>query len=374
MRSMAIERRRFLGATLAGLLWPPALAQTEPTPRPLYLSARKSADGRFHVSGFSPAGLQHFDLPLPGRGHSFAVRTDSPMAVHFARRPGRFARVLDLRAGEAALDIETPADRHFYGHGAFSPDGSLLYATENDYAAGRGVIGVYDARTGFRRIGELPSHGIGPHDVRLLSDGNTLAVANGGIATRPDLPRVKLNLPTMAPSLVYIDRRDGSLLEEVMLPRRLHRLSIRHLAVGEGDLVALAMQYEGPASDSVPLVGLHRRGGPPTLLEAPPAVQRRMKQYCGSASFDADGRVLGISAPRGNRLVFWDGRDGRFLSSAVLADGCGIAQADGVGRFLASSGRGGLVAVDAYNGEVEPMRDGFSEQGLWDNHLLVSLT
>ena len=83
---------------------------------------------------------------------------------------------------------------------------------------------------------------------RLLSDGETLVVANGGLATHPDLNRAKRNLPTMAPSLCTIDRRDGALLQELRLDPALHQLSIRHLAVGPADTVALAMQYEGAAA------------------------------------------------------------------------------------------------------------------------------
>jgi hypothetical protein len=56
------------------------------------------------------------------------------------------------------------------------------------------VIGVRDASAGYRHIGELPSHGIGPHDLALLSDERTLVVANGGIRTHPDRRREELNL------------------------------------------------------------------------------------------------------------------------------------------------------------------------------------
>ena len=200
----------------------------------------------------------------------------------------------------------------------------------------------------------------------------TLAAANGGIATRPDLPRVKLNLPTMAPSLAYLDRRDGRLLEEVRLAPELHQLSIRHLAVGAGDRVAIAMQYEGPFGDTVPLVALHRRGRKPLLLDAPNAVLRRMKQYCGSAAFDRTGRVLAVSAPRGNRLAFWDAEEGQFLSSVELADGCGIAPAKAPGQFLASSGQGGVVLVDADSGKAHPLASEFLDASQWDNHLIAA--
>ena len=59
-------------------------------------------------------------------------------------------------------------DRHFFGHGAFSADGRLLYATENDYERARGMIGVRDATDGYRQIGEFPAHGMEPHDIALL--------------------------------------------------------------------------------------------------------------------------------------------------------------------------------------------------------------
>ena len=200
---MAINRRdtlRLLAGGVVGSLLPlSSSVEAAASGARRYLSARADTAGGYRVSGFSASGTLLFDLPLPGRGHSFAVRPGGHTAVHFARRPGRFALVVDLVRGAVDRRLETPADRHFYGHGVFSLDGRLLYATENDFSGERGVIGVYDANADYRRIGELESHGIGPHDIHLLSDGETLVVANGGIATRPDLPRVKTCRPWRPP-------------------------------------------------------------------------------------------------------------------------------------------------------------------------------
>ena len=102
----------------------------------------------------------------------------------------------------APLTIASVAGRHFFGHGVFSPDGALLYATENDFENAAGMIGIYDARANFERIGEFPTHGVGPHELLLLDDGRTIAIANGGIETHPDFGRAKLNIPTMKPSFV----------------------------------------------------------------------------------------------------------------------------------------------------------------------------
>ena len=83
----------------------------------------------------------------------------------------------------------------------FSPDGALLYATENDFDNAAGMVGIYDARAVSSAIGEFPTHGVGPHELLLLDDGATLAIANGGIETHPDFGRAKLNIATMKPSL-----------------------------------------------------------------------------------------------------------------------------------------------------------------------------
>ena len=373
MRSTAIDRRhalRLLAGGLATPFWGAAAGAGKGRVR--YLSAGAVAAGGYRVSGFSEFGEALLDNALPGRGHAFAVRPDGRLAVHFARRPGEFALVLDIDRGAVLQAFEPPGHRRFQGHGTFEPSGQLLYATENDFDAGRGVVGIYDARNDFKRLGELPSRGVGPHDIRMLPDGRTLAVANGGIHTHPDYPRAKLNLPAMEPSLCFIDRETGDLHQQMRLGGDLRLLSIRHLAVGREGRVAVAMQYEGPRGDRVPLVALCRAGGPLRLLEAPPAVLRAMKQYCGDVCFDRTGRTFAVSAPRGNLVTIWDGTDGRFLHSSPLADCCGLAPGKGTGEFLVSSGQGGVFALDLGARGVRPFPTGFPEARRWDNHLTVA--
>ena len=337
----------------------------------MYLAARKDAAGLCRVSGFSPEGALCLDLPLPARGHAFALHPRRPVAVCFARRPGTFAVAIDLLRGSPVARFGSPPDRHFYGHGTYAAGGRLLYASENDFARGRGVIGVYSAGDGYRRAGELPAHGVGPHEVALLSDRETLVVANGGIATHPDAPGVKLNLPTMAPALVYVERRGGRLVERAGLPRGLRRLSIRHLCVAGDDRVAVAMQYEGPRGDVVPLVGMHRRGGPLVLFDAPEPVLRGMRHYCGGVAFDASGQVVAASAPRAGAITLWDACRGRYLGSVPVADGSGVAPTGVAGRFLATSGRGGAVLLDA-GGRWRAIGAAEVAGSRWDNHLAAA--
>jgi uncharacterized protein len=169
---------------------------------------------------------------------------------------------------------------------------------------GRGVVGSYDPARDYRRVGELPTHGIGPHEMTTLQDGRTLVVANGGYVTSPDAPGVKIGRDRMRPSLVLVDARDGRLLVEGRLPEPLWRLSLRHLAIGRNDVIAVAAQDEGDVSDRLPLAAVWRDQGGLTLLDAGPRVTGRMRGYCGDAAVDPSGALFGVSCPRGGLAVF----------------------------------------------------------------------
>lgn len=375
---MAIDRRAALAA-LAGLtafghapgVFGGAFGGATPAPRRRrYASARRRADGSFSLAQLDAAGRLFAEWDLPARAHAIVAHPDGAGAVVLARRPDRFG--VAIGPSRPPQPFDSGGRRHFYGHGAFSSDGRLLYTSENDFEAGRGMIGLRDAAQGYRKIGEWPSDGIGPHELCRLPGRHVLAIANGGIATHPDHGRAKLNLDAMAPALVYQDARTGETLRTLALPRAFHQLSLRHLAVGAGGMLALAGQYEGPASDLLPLVALHRRGEPGLrFLTAPDGVWQAMNHYCGSAAFDRLGRVLAISAPRGNVIAFWMAAEDRFLGTRSLTDVCGVAADGSDGGFLVTTGLGAVVRINPLAGTrrllVPPRRDGTA----WDNHLLA---
>ncbi len=340
---------------------------------PLYVGCRADAEGRYFTSGFRADGRTVFDVELSGRGHAISFRPGTAHCIVYARRPGRFAVVLDAGEGVALHRLDAAPGRHFYGHGAFSPDGRLLLTTENDYEAGRGVIGVRDAQDGYRQIGELPSGGIGPHEATLMPDGKTLAVANGGIRTHPDYDRLELNLDTMTPSLAFLELASGRLAGEIRLAERLHQLSIRHVAVNAAGLIGLAMQYAGSKRDQVPLIGLHDGRGGIRLLEAPAGIVRRMRHYTGAIAFDASGGLLAVSSPRGNLFTFWAAGTGKLVHQVELADGCGVTAAAAPGVFIVSDGRGEVLRVEPRAGRQSPIPLADRLVTPWDNHLATAL-
>lgn len=363
---MQLDRRTLLvglAGTVTALTVPQAVAAAFAAER--YAAARKDDRGNYSAALFDLERGDIRSVTLPGRGHDVAVRPGSSEWVAFARRPGRFGVAVPMDGREPVWFSAKPG-RHFFGHGVFSADGRLLYTTENDYGRGQGVIGVRDADAAYKQIGELAGHGVGPHDVAMLSDGRTAVVANGGIRTHPDRRREELNLATMEPSLVYVDIETGDLLEEERLAPELHQLSIRHLAVAQNDTVVFGCQYRGPEEDLPPLIGFHGRGEPPVIVPAPDTTQAALENYIGSITADASGAIVAASAPKAGLITYWDVPTRRFLGTCALGDGCGLAPTHHSARFLLTSGSG-VLATGGAAGIAERRFSGFH----WDNHAVL---
>jgi hypothetical protein len=346
-------RRAFLAglacASLPRLSWADAGS-------PAYLAAGKVSDDAFVLHGISAAGQSLFQIDLPARGHAAAAHPQRPEAVAFARRPGTFALVLNCVTGTVSHRLTPPDDRQFNGHGAFSPDGSLLMTSEVIADGSQGRVGLWDAAT-YTRIGEWATGGIGPHDMKRLADGR-LVIANGGIQTDPK-DRTKLNIDTMRPNLTLLSPK-GEMLDQVALDDGLHQNSIRHLALS-GDDIAFAMQWEGDKAEAVPQLGLWRPGSAPRLCPPAQSDAFAMQGYAGSIA--ASGGQIALTSPVGGVLmVFTD--QGAPLATLHRADVCGVAPA--ATGFLATDGQGAVWSCTPAG--MEPLSH---QTTAWDNHLIA---
>lgn len=349
----------------------PSILAKQPETRDLFFSAQGVGQKSYGFAAY-PSNLPAGET-TGFRGHGASQNPTEPhKVVLFARRPGTEGVEVDLRTGAILQRFKAQSGRHFFGHGTFSHDGQKLYTTESNLETDQGVIGIRDAKT-FEWLGEFASHGIGPHDIHLMPDQQTLVVANGGILTRPETGRKKLNLETMSPSLTYLNAQTGKLVEQVSISEK--KASIRHLAVAKDGTVAIAMQLQREAMNhqqAVPLAAIHRQGQAITLLQAPDNLWFALQDYLGSVAISEASGTVGFTSPHGNLAAFWSLESAQLPSSFkgyfALNDVCGLTTTQDDNAFILSNSFGELRYLQADNLQ-ETLHKRQKMNIAWDNHL-----
>jgi hypothetical protein len=260
-------------------------------------------------------------LDVPTRPHGLAVAPDGSLLA-VARRPGDWLLRWDAR-GRAIAWAWAEADRAFNGHVLCAPDGRTLYTTETDLATGQGLVGVRNALS-LAKQDEWPTHGMDPHALvwdAHAAQGERLVVANGGLETRPETGRLKINRDRMDSSLVRLDARTGALAGQWRVDDR--RLSLRHLAWhghGPKAMLGIAMQAEHEDAE--------RRAAAPVLALfdgehlAVAGMARPLAGYGGDIAATPQG--FAVSCPRVHGVARWNAR-GQALSFVALAEACALS-------------------------------------------------
>lgn len=370
-----MQRRELIKLGLAGLCLPAGLisACSAHTDSRFFSALRKR--GKDHIAGFNHLGELQFLTQIPERGHGGAFSTALQHLAWPARSPGNQVYILDA-AGDLIQTVAAEPGHHFYGHAQYSADGRFLLTTENHFTDGQGRILVRDGQQKYKVVQSFFSGGIGPHELRLMSDGVHLMIANGGLLTHPDKSG-KLNLASMQPNLTILNTLNGDIEGTLLLPD--HQLSIRHLALNNQDQLAVLTQYQGRSEQLRPLIYQWQPGAAVLAAVAEPRQSgqkidqgwQAYNQYIASGAL-TDSGILGATTPKGNRIGFWDINHNRFLAQYVMKDVAGIALSKDGQYFIASSGRGRLWQFDSQS--LLPVTDrAVRVVGIgWDNHMLMA--
>lgn len=340
------------------------------------LSGADAANGHPHLVAINPARARQFAWPLPGRAHDISLlpaQDTSCIGFCVARRPGNWLQWFDLTQGKLLAQITSPADSHFYGHAVSNADGSLLYATENHYQTPRrpksqGLIGIYQTKPPFARVGQIDAGGLGPHQLLYAADKHQLIVANGGNITHPSTDREVLNLDSMQPNISYLQATTGKLLEQ-WEPADPH-MSLRHIARADSGQLVIGVQDQSSARDPdapVPLVLTQQMGSPLKSLAASTHQWLAARQYIASMASSPDGNFILASAPRANQLLLWSQGQLQVFASQ---DAAGIAWNGALNEFIASNSGGQLLRLSVSPSAVlTPMAQPANWH--WDNHLFA---
>jgi uncharacterized protein len=348
-RRELLSRALLLGASTAL----PAWAGAAGAPALRLVAAWADAAGRQHLGVLRAreAALQVVrSIEIPGRAHGLLIEPGGTVLAA-ARRPGDWVLRWSPSTGQAQW-FACASDRSFTGHLLRDPAGACLYSAETDLDSGQGLIAVRDART-FELREEWATHGIDPHQFILDADGSLL-VANGGVPTRPETGRAKVDLERMDPSLVRLDSRNGALLGQWRLPDP--RLSIRHLARHADGHLGVALQAEhddAQAKATAPVLAIFDGA----MLRTA-AMPQPLAGYGGDIAATAAGFM--VSVPRAGGVARW-ARDGSWAGFTPLAEACSLATM--AGEVWA----GGRSQVAACGEAAEPQRRAIAALRL-DNH------
>lgn len=147
------------------------------------------------------------------------------------------------------------------GHAMFVNDGDQLAITERAPKVGySGTPSEHFGRITLRDpctqevFESYSTHGISPHDVRLLADGKHLAVANYGTTIGPGEKNYGLPRHVVEPSITIIELASGKLVEKYLTGSTTREL--RHLCAVDFDMI-IANQAELDSSLREPLFREH---------------------------------------------------------------------------------------------------------------------
>ncbi|MGE4373407.1 MAG: DUF1513 domain-containing protein [Xanthobacter sp.] len=364
-----LSRRSFLSGAMAALAGWPAMAHAgagagvgaAAAPESTiftgagegWLAATGGDDG-FSAVSIDGSGIATQCITRPVRFHGVETSPDGAQAVAVGRRPGHLAIVFDRARGGESVHFRPGEGRVFAGHGRFSPDGRFFFTTEIERpqivaghtTMGRGVLSQRDVANGFAIVAEWPTAGDGPHD--LMRSGPVLIVANGGI--EPHTPEAR-DAEETGSTLSLLDPASGEVRAQGQTTVDFSSLSLRHLAVdGQGGAVVAAQDLlkDGEAR---PLLFRIGKDATPIPFDAPDNAWRALRGYVGSVAYDASGRYVACASPRGGRVMVWQA-DGRYLGAVPLVDGCGLAMTTQAGGFIAASGYGELILIQAEEDHV----------------------
>ncbi len=317
---------------------------------------------RVDLDAESPSPISFLMGFLP---HGFAFDPNDPRRAAVFEKKGPGACVMNVATGVIERALPCGAGRHFYGHGAFSPDGSLLYATESVLTeGGRGVLVVRDGRT-LDELGSLSTHGFSPHDCALLEDRKTMVVANGGgpFGVRG----------SSLPCVTYIDISSGKLLDKVTLPSP--RFNTGHVAVSaRGDLVIVSAPRDGvgPDDTSPGAVTLRLGKRKPFVIEAPKEIVARMIGETLSVAINAEATIALTTHPLGDCVSAWSLEDGRSLGVIELEVPRGVARTLDDRAFVISHRRAGVMALSLFDTQtLAPTGTCISPSEITGSHVVV---
>ncbi|MBX3459953.1 MAG: DUF1513 domain-containing protein [Planctomycetes bacterium] len=307
-----------------------------------------------HVEEYATGKRKVDRLPIAFPGHAVVPHPTQPHLAAVFQKWGPGACEVDLVERKVTRPITTVPERMFYGHGAWSSDGKLLYAVEStDPKLGpyEGSVVVRDAGN-LRIMAEFPTYGMQPHDCHLLDDGRTLGITNGGGPPGGNEPGC----------VTFVDIQTQALLEKVTIPELMAGHLMTSGRSSKGDLAVGCTPHSPPGTGpegfkTVPGGLALRAAGSKDLklMRQPATVTGKMLGETLSLAIHERRGIAGATNPAGNIATFWKVATGELIKSFELPVARGIGLTLDNTHFLVSYGMdASLVMIRASDLELVP--------------------
>lgn len=252
-------------------------------------------------------------IPLDFFGHGLAINPMRPREAVLLEKRGPRGCVLDLAARRVVRPIAPMGGHAFYGHGAYSSEGDVLFVVEAQLETNQGAVSIRDSST-FAVLGVFPTYGMVPHDCHLVEGGRTLVITNGGGPV--DSP--------FLPSVTFVDVASRALLEkhEVLDRNR----NTGHVALTDNrEFAMVSAPRDGlPAQTSLGGVTLRRQGQPWVHMMAPNVVTSRLIGESLSVAIHRPSRTVVATHPDGDLITFWSLDRGGLMTRLELPGPRGV--------------------------------------------------
>ncbi len=224
---------------------------------------------------------------------------------------------IDLKENRLIRRIQPSKGCEFYGHGAYSADAKVLYATEYDKESYAGKMVLRDA-SDLSVVGEFPTHGEWPHDCQFIDDGKVVAITNGGGSIEGGAE----------PCVTYVSVPDGKLIERITFDNPL--INAGHLLVSsKGDLaVAHAMREGYHGETALGALSLRPKSATFKTMVTPAGVTGAMHGETLSIVLHEPTGIVAATNPYGEGgglLTFWNMTEQKYVSHARLTQPRGVA-------------------------------------------------
>lgn len=292
-------------------------------------------------------------IPTKSLLHSFEINPLNPNEIVSMGQWESELYIFDLKTLNIKRVIKSDAPKElFVGHGAYSPDGNLFYASvalygKNPDHLGNGFINVYDVKSG-KKLEVISSEGFEPHSILWLKDGKELLVLNPGISSDQSKGKndKKVN-KTIRPSISLLDIPSNKLLKKIDLNSQ--ELCFGHLSANlKNDFFLIGAKRSGINRWKPKAYKFDRNLNlTPLELDGP-----EMDSPLLSPIIDQEGRFSAATSPSSNTVYFWNFKNEKLLKKFEIKSPTGITLTADHSHFAIAANEE-IVLIDANNLEIK---------------------